>query len=114
MNISQLKINKMVGYGLFSSFRKDKKDPEKNYLELDQLGGKLTFIVDDSTMINKIVSSLSAKTLVPQDTVVSYSAKVTVQSEAKHITTKSGNDYNFVGNRLSIPVLENFEVIKDK
>jgi hypothetical protein len=114
MNISQLKTNKMIGYGLFSSFRKDKKEPEKSYLELDQLGGKLTFIVDNSVLINHINSALSSKTLLGQETILSYSAKVTVQSEAKHIVSKSGNEFNFVGNRLSIPVLESLEIVKEK
>ncbi|MCM8538691.1 MAG: hypothetical protein NE328_00295 [Lentisphaeraceae bacterium] len=112
MNIAQLKNNRMTGYGLFSAFRKDKKDTSKSYLELDQIGGKITIICESSELSSFISSQLSSKTIIRDETVVSYSAKVSVQPEARHGTSKAGNDYSFVGNRLAMPILESLEVAK--
>ena len=110
MNIAQLKNNKMTGFGLFAGIRKDKKDTSKSYLELDQIGGKITIICESSELYSAISSKLSSGEIIKDETVVCYSAKVSVQPEARHGTSKAGNDYSFVGNRLAMPILESLEV----
>ena len=112
MNIGRLKNNDMSGYGLFSSLRKDKKDSEKSYLELDQFGGKLTIICEDSSLYSKLAALQSTKELT-DETIIHYQAKVSVLNEARHGTSKAGNDYSFVGSRLSMPMLRDFEIVEE-
>ena len=110
MNIAQLKINRMTGFGLFAELKKDRKDTKKWYLELDQMGGKITIVCDDEKLFSDITSKLTSGEITKDETIVSYSAKVSVQAEARHGTSKTGKEYNIVGNRLSMPVLESLEV----
>ena len=112
MNISKLREDELVGLGVFSSLRRDKKNENKHYLEVEKLGSKLTLAVLDKDLSTKFRSLGSSQQLRAGDTLISYSAKVSVMSRSQNYT-KDGKEGSFVSGYLGQPILIDFEIIKD-
>ena len=95
-------------------YEEAKKDSEKHYLDLDQFGATLTIAIkNDSEVYTRLSGLVSTKHLVQDESVIHYKAKVSVLNEARHGTSKAGNEYNMVTNRLAMPVLKEVELITE-